>query len=196
MQLLNALCAQRFVVKNFPEPHQLLGFKDAFHPNNIQGSFSQYLLIPRSKWDLFDKDTISLKRKVGFHRMKIHAQDFFGQFLFIFCPQVALFVTGFPCTPFSWLHNNSALLADDEAQQFYETVRRIKRLQPCASSLYKFQFCCFLACGSSSIQPLASKAAVLENVLGLYRVLDRVMRVIQGNLPGILGLKTGDNVSR
>lgn len=69
--------AQRFLDKNFPEPHQLLGFKAGSHPNNIDRA---HLVIPRSKWDMFDKDTISLKRKVGFHRVKIHDQDFFEHF--------------------------------------------------------------------------------------------------------------------
>ena len=33
----------------------------------IQTKNSSHLVIPRNKWNMFDKDTISLKRKVGFH---------------------------------------------------------------------------------------------------------------------------------
>ena len=47
--------------------------------------------------------------------------------------QAALMCTGFPCTPFSALHAHSQLLRDSEAQQMYETIRRVKTCQPCVT---------------------------------------------------------------
>ena len=49
------------------------------------------------------------------------------------CLKVALYCAGFPCTPFSYLHFDSSLLDDGEAKQFYETVRRVKFLEPCVT---------------------------------------------------------------
>ena len=82
-------------------------------------------LHPRRKANMFDKDTVSLRRKVGFSITKFKNSGHLQQ--------VALMITGFPCTPFSRLHNNSSLLDDGEAKQFYETVARIKACQPCAT---------------------------------------------------------------
>ena len=44
-----------------------------------------------------------------------------------------LYAAGFPCTPFSVLHGDSALLGDSEAAQLFEVIRRLKLLQPVAA---------------------------------------------------------------
>ncbi len=55
-------------------------------------------------------------------------------------PQHDVYVAGFPCTPFSTMHNRTRLLRDPNARQFYACVRAIKHCR--------------------------TKVAVLENVMG------------------------------
>lgn len=43
--------------------------------------------------------------------------------------QVALYVAGFPCTPYSGL-GKTELLQDPNAEQLFETIRRLRRIRP------------------------------------------------------------------
>lgn len=58
--------------------------------------------------------------------------------------RVAIYTNGFPCQPFSLLHNNSALMDEPKAKVFMETVKTIYLVKPLL--------------------------AILENVVGLSRV--------------------------
>ena len=115
---------------------------------------------------MFDRDTISLKRKAYrfFHLifLSIYLMDFAKKLL-----QVTLYVAGFPCTPFSVLHGNSMLLQDHEARQMYETVERLIEVSP----------------NSTFSHWLQSQAGILENVLGIRRVMDEIMTLLVESLP-------------
>ncbi len=63
---------------------------------------------------------------------------------------VPCYIAGFPCTPFSMLHNRTKLMKDPNARQFLAVVGAIKQLQP--------------------------KVIVLENVRGILRCWRRVER--------------------
>ena len=62
--------------------------------------------------------------------------------------EAILYDCGFPCQPFSLLHNGSALMGEPEAEVFRESMRTIYRQRPLVS--------------------------VLENVIGILRVWDTV----------------------
>ena len=63
-------------------------------------------------------------------------------------PPHDLYVCGFPCKPFSWLHNRSTLFKQESARPFFAMLHTLKTNLPAV--------------------------AVLENVMGLKRVMDRV----------------------
>lgn len=71
--------------------------------------------------------------------------------------KVCLYVTGFPCAPYSLLHRSSKLLGDPQAQQLFKVIANIKTMKPAVT--------------------------VLENVLGVLRVYDEVTEFILKNLP-------------
>ena len=98
-------------------------------------------------------------------------QQFFIQTMFVSCCQTArmygnmlrrdssslpkeavLYDCGFPCQPFSLLHNGSALLGEPEAEVFRESMRTIYRQRPLVS--------------------------VLENVIGILLVWDTVEKYL------------------
>lgn len=64
-------------------------------------------------------------------------------------PACDLYVCGFSCKPFSSLHNRSKLFREKEAKVFFSTLATISKLKP--------------------------RAAVLENVSGIKRVMARVL---------------------
>ena len=133
----------------------------------------------RFKKDMFEDDSISLKRKAGFTLLQT-LHDPWSLIEFACWLQAALFTAGFPCTPFSMLHHGSALLEDDEAQQMYGTVHRIGRLQPCATCQQIVIHVHPGAC--NKLLPIASEAAILENVVGIKRVYTEVMKLLRATL--------------
>ena len=68
------------------------------------------------------------------------------------CPEVELYISGFPCTPFSRLHNQSKLLRDKNARQFWASIATLKDKRP----------------------PLA----IFENVYGIKQVLGKVCKAM------------------
>ena len=68
---------------------------------------------------------------------------------------VHLYVAGFSCKPFSTLHHQSKLLDEPQAQIFWAVVARIHAVRPA----------CF----------------VLENVMGIFRVLPEVVKALEGD---------------
>lgn len=62
--------------------------------------------------------------------------------------EATLYDCGFPCQPFSLLHNKSALMGEPEAEVFREAIKTIYRVKPLVS--------------------------VLENVIGILRVWETV----------------------
>jgi len=69
-------------------------------------------------------------------------------------PAVDLYVAGFPCTPFSMLHNNTKLFKEKAAKPFFKMVQYLSRSD-------------------------GPPAAVLENVHGILRVKERILRVLR-----------------
>ena len=69
-------------------------------------------------------------------------------------PAVDLYVAGFPCTPFSMLHHNSKLLKEKAAKVFFKILQYLRR-------------------------PDGPPAVVLENVTGILRIKDRVLRLMR-----------------
>lgn len=69
-------------------------------------------------------------------------------------PAVDLYVAGFPCTPFSMLHNKTKLFKEKAAKPFFKMVQYLRR-------------------------PDSPPAAVLENVSGILRVKDRILQVLR-----------------
>lgn len=63
--------------------------------------------------------------------------------------ETQVYTAGFPCTPFSYLHSNSSMLADKNARQFYQVVEDIKESNP--------------------------SVFMLENVMGILRVWGKIM---------------------
>ena len=59
--------------------------------------------------------------------------------------QVCLYVVGFPCQPYSYLHQGSSLLKDPNARQLFQTIRNVKRMKPLAPlfafSHYRSVYC-------------------------------------------------------
>ena len=109
--------------------------------------------------------------------------------------QVALYVAGFPCTPYSLLHAGSELLRDQNARQFFKVIRNIKSTEPAASQLQWFQTVSMCVShivssfsGSADYHwPMVpTKICILENVLGFQRVLNVVVPILNRNLPGHL----------
>ena len=49
--------------------------------------------------------------------------------------QVGFYAAGFPCTPYSLLHSQSALLGDPAAKPMWQCIRNVKRCQPAATWL-------------------------------------------------------------
>lgn len=68
---------------------------------------------------------------------------------------VHLYVSGFSCKPFSTLHHQSKMLDEPQAQIFWAVVARIHAVRPA----------CF----------------VLENVMGILRVLPEVIKALEGD---------------
>ena len=68
-------------------------------------------------------------------------------------PPVQLYVSGFPCTPFSMLHHDTKLLQDKNAKQFRASVRTLAHVRPAV--------------------------AIFENVLGVKRVLSKVTKALE-----------------
>ena len=66
---------------------------------------------------------------------------------------IGLYDCGFPCQPFSTLHNNSGFFQEAEAEVFRECVKTVYRVEP-------------LVC-------------VLENVVGILRVWETVDKYLQ-----------------
>ena len=85
-----------------------------------------------------------------------------------------VWVAGFPCTPYSALHSGSALLAEPEARQFYESVARFKNLQAPVSRHIE------------QIQKRLTQLGLLENVIGLHRVKNQIMNHLMSELPSNL----------
>lgn len=52
-----------------------------------------------------------------------------------FCTEVALYCSGFVCTPFSLLHSKSKLLGDPAAKTLAAVLRHAKCMQPCVPQL-------------------------------------------------------------
>ena len=69
-------------------------------------------------------------------------------------PAVDLYVAGFPCTPFSMLHNKTKLFKEKAAKPFFKMVQHLRRSD-------------------------GPPAAVLENVTGILRVKDRILRELR-----------------
>lgn len=69
-------------------------------------------------------------------------------------PYVHMYISGFSCKPFSMLHHNTKLLEEEEAKIFWAVRDRLHRVRPA----------CF----------------VLENVLGIRRVLNEVVAALEG----------------
>jgi hypothetical protein len=44
--------------------------------------------------------------------------------------QVGFYAAGFPCTPYSLLHNGSLLLGEEAAKPMWQCIRNYKRCQP------------------------------------------------------------------
>lgn len=81
---------------------------------------------------MFEKDRHSFMRKADF--IETLLTDFRKQDIIMSPPWEAfLYAAGFPCTPFSVLHGDSALLGDSEAAQLFEVIRRLKLMQPVAA---------------------------------------------------------------
>ena len=70
-------------------------------------------------------------------------------------PYVHMYISGFSCKPFSMLHHRTKLLEEQEAQVFWAVRDRLHRVRPA----------CF----------------VLENVLGIRRVLREVVEALEGH---------------
>ena len=68
-------------------------------------------------------------------------------------PSIQLYVSGFPCTPFSMLHHDTQLLQDKNARQFRASVRTLSHVRPAV--------------------------AIFENVLGVKRVLSKVTKALE-----------------
>ena len=69
--------------------------------------------------------------------------------------KITLYTAGFPCQPYSCLHSHSEMLNDGNAQQLWRCLDNIATIKP--------------------------KTAILENVLGFARVIDDVMKKIDGS---------------
>lgn len=95
--------AQRFLKEAHESPHQLLAV-----------SVELFLW---AKTDLCELDNKSFKK----------ASNLF--LLFERC-QAMMYAAGFPCQPFSGLHNNTSLLEEKNAAQFYGVIQRIAKLKP------------------------------------------------------------------
>ena len=53
------------------------------------------------------------------------------------CPlEVFLYGCGFPCTPYSFLHNGSRLLAEEGAKPLWQCLRHIRTVAPVAAQTY------------------------------------------------------------
>lgn len=70
-------------------------------------------------------------------------------------PQVNMYISGFPCTPFSTLHNRTRLMQDRNAKQFRASVKTLHHIKP--------------------------PVAIFENVLGARRVLNVILRALRRN---------------
>ncbi len=69
-------------------------------------------------------------------------------------PAVDLYVAGFPCTPFSMLHNNSKLFKEKAARPLFKILQMLRRSD-------------------------GPPAAVLENVTGILRVKEKVLKLLR-----------------
>ena len=100
-------------------------------------------------------------------------------------PQAALYLAGFPCTPYSTLGGRECL-RDPNAKQLVACIRRIKECRPKVPQQIKTMIwiqCCRLFL---KICFGPTKVAILENVLGFLSVLGRVCTFIERNCPGSL----------
>lgn len=71
--------------------------------------------------------------------------------------KVAFYSSGFPCTPYSWLHCDTQLLAEPDALPMWQSICNFKLAAPAAG--------------------------LFENVRGFERVMDEVLPVLRANLP-------------
>ena len=83
------------------------------------------------------------------------SRDIFKQRVDVLYRKIALYTAGFPCQPYSCLHSHSEMLNDGNAQQLWRCLDNIATIKP--------------------------KTAILENVLGFARVIDDVMKKIDGS---------------
>lgn len=93
--------------------------------------------------------------------------------LYLAAWEALVWVAGFPCTPFSALHAGSTLLAEAEARQFYESVRRFKCLKAPAPRHVKLK----------GLPKRLTQLGLLENVIGLHKVKTQIMDHIKAELP-------------
>ncbi len=99
--------------------------------------------------------------------------------------EAAIYIAGFPCKAFSRLRQTSEWLSDEAAKPFYGCIENIKTIRPVATHLHSVSFPCLSVFDLVCIVKSNSmcKAALLENVLGIKKVLPDVKAHIQEQLP-------------
>ena len=104
--------------------------------------------------------------------------------------EVSVYVAGFPCTPYSLLSTTRRMLHDQNAKQLFRVIKRIRRYRPKVSWIENVVVqCCamHLHVRCSALWFLKTKVGVLENVLGFKPILDKILALIQTNVPGGFG---------